>query len=165
MIDKGKYFVPVGTDEVLKHYGPEGSNSAQSAKIELVPPIGGTRELLCHEKAAPAIREFFKCIGQAGLWHCLRSVGPCYSPGVEGVPARTTMHAHGAALTLNIYYNPRGKRPPEKQDPRMAAVEKPGSIFYVTHPIVLLAKDMGFTWGGDDTRLPTPAEFSLGTHS
>lgn len=162
MKDFGAYFVPEGTSEVLTHYGPPNVARSRDGVVTLPAPVSGFRELRCNEKAQPGIQAFIDWIDKYGLWHCIRFLGPCYDSAVEGVPPGPGMHAHGAALTFNLPFNPHGSTPAKQMAPNIAKREEPGAIFFPSHPIVVEAKKRGFSWGGDNELFPQPAEFRLG---
>lgn len=162
MKDFGTYFIPEGRGEIEMFYGPPNSELARAAAIDLPHTIDGKKTLQCHPKAAPALTKFFDELERQDLLRCIRHIGPCYENSFVGFPPSPSLHTNGAALTLNLPANNENSAPPAQQPAGIDRADLPGGLFWPKHPIVLLAKSLGFAWGGDDQVFPRPAEFTVG---
>lgn len=163
MIDHNTYMIPQGLDEIERFYGPPMGDLARSAVLVLPQPIGTVTEIRCHPKAKPALVEFFDRIVAQGLWHCLERIAGAYvDRKTEGFPPRQALECWGAGLALNGGLYPPNIKALDKEPPQY--VRPPGPIFYVNHPIVVIARGMDLTWGGDHEIFPDVAHFTVGSY-
>lgn len=158
------YLVPEGREEIEMLFGPPNSQMARAAELTLPVPIGDVSKLHCHPKAKPALDEFFARLAAEDLLRCIGHIGPCYDNSSIGFPPAPSLHTFGAALTLNYGANFENQTVPQHQPANIPRKDYPGAVFWPKHPIVVIAEQMGFTWGGRFDIFQSPAEFMLGSY-
>lgn len=153
--EKGKWHwkIPEGINEIESHFGHPQTTHCSSALLVLPEAIGSTSMLACHEKALDAFECFFHELKKKNLTHMIESVGRIYNevPKATTYPPQKSLHCWGAALTLNF-----GSNRPDT----MKVMGEDDTVFTPTHPVVLLAEELGFFWGGKAEN-PEPSEFIL----
>lgn len=157
---------PVGLESINDRYGMAGLDRCKSAEICLPAAINGVTVLRCHPAAVDPIRGFFETVHEQGLWHCLNYIeGPFVLEGRRGVfPPQLVLTSWGAGFKLNERENRFLAVPPPVMPPSTPPDMQPGTVFFTTHPVVEIARRLGFTWGGDDKVLPHPALFEYGKY-
>lgn len=157
---------PVGIEAIGERYGTAGLDRCRSATVSLPAAISGVTELRCHPAAVEAIHCFFETVHEQGLWHCLNYIdGPFVVEGRRGTfPPQLLLTAWGAGFKLNERENRFHSVPPPDMPASTPLAEQPGRVFFKTHPVVEIARGIGFTWGGDDAVNPFPALFEYGRY-
>ena len=155
---------PRGLEEINRAYGTSSTALCSDASIDLPAPIGGVTSISCHPLAAPTLIRFFHRIHAAGLWRFIAHLTGAYVPQMmPGVfPPTEALSSWGAAVYINQRVNRDLEDPPPVMPAHTPAGEEPGEVFWPGHPIVLIARELGMTWGGSRVNYPCGSEFAVG---
>lgn len=120
----------------------DGWDTQNIVKI-IVPQIAGIEgandkgQIYFHRKGVEQIQGFFEEVERQGLKHLLLSWGGSFVPRfIRGSNTSLSNHAWGTAFDINAAWNGLGRTP--------MAEGKTGSVI----PLVKIANDFGFYWGG-----------------
>lgn len=165
------YKIPRGEREVREYYGEPGLKRCRSGIVvfpESTP--GGQTEVRVHELAVIPVQQLFKRIHDDGLWRFILTVRGYHLSTTDDDIPRHTLSTYGASLTINRAHNPDGVKPLHLLVHDVDEKDRPGFRFYRespgesdAHPVVMIARELGFEWGGDKAHEPKASMFNLAT--
>ena len=142
-------------------YGAMGSPDCTKGRVIIRAPRGETAwslDLACHKLVELPFQQFFDALLVKGLYALIGQISPIYVPNdvLDGLyPPVYSPRAWGVAVALNAGMNHAGIIPP-RTDP---AEEGAKFRFWHGHPVVKLAQEFGFTWGGGIEVMPHSSLF------
>ena len=143
-----EYNIPQGRLEIEQTYLQPMFSYCQEAVVILPKPINNVSEFRCHRKAKSIIQKFFDELEQRGLLPALLTFNGCYDEKTtKAYPPKPSVQQWGIAFRLNMPYNEFCSNPPTVE-PENDQFPAPGPKFWSGHPVVELAQEMGFEWGG-----------------
>ncbi len=90
-----------------------------------------------HRRGAKQLQALFAAWGRAGVLKYVKTWAGAFNPRmIRGSTTQLSNHAFGSAFDINAFWNGLGRTP--------AAIDKPGTVI----PLVKIANDHGFFWGG-----------------
>ncbi|GEM_PF-2236213 len=163
------YKIPRGEREVREYYGEPGLKRCRSGLVVFPEPTpGGQKDVKVHELAVVPVKLFFERIHELGLWKFILTVRGYHLATTNDDIPRHTLSTFGASLTINRAHNPDGVKPLHLLADEIAEKDRPGFAFYReapgesnAHPVVVIARELGFEWGGDRARQPEASMFNL----
>lgn len=157
------YRIPRGRAEIEQIYLQPNFPYCKQGTIHLSVPINGVTEFRCHVSAQNIIQKFFDKAHELKLMKSLVTFNGCHNEQPKRTfPPMPSPQMWGIAFRLNSPYNQWQKAPPEAE-PEHLEFPSPGPTFWKDHPIVKLADEMGFSWGGR-MHFPEPDLFMLCTN-